>query len=48
MLDRVCHFIDSVTRSASQLDRQQWLVLSILVLVIGLISMRGFGSRSNY
>lgn len=48
MLDRLWHYVDVVTRHASQLDRQQWITLSILVLVIGLISLRGFGSRTNY
>ena len=41
-------FIDEVTSRAGQLDRQQWIVLSVLVLGLGLITMRGFGSRNNY
>jgi hypothetical protein len=44
----VWRFVDDVTRYAGQLDRQQWIVLSILVLGLGLITMRGFGSRNNY
>jgi hypothetical protein len=40
--------IDEVTRLAGQLDRQQWIVLSVLVLALGLFTMRGFGSRNNY
>jgi hypothetical protein len=40
--------VDDVTRYAGQLDRQQWIVLSLLVLVLGLVSLRGFGSRNNY
>ena len=41
-------FIDEVTRYAGQLDRQQWVVISVLVLVLGLFTLRGFGSRNNY
>ena len=48
MAYQVWRFVDIVTRYAGQLDRQQWVVLSFLVLVLGLVTMRGFGSRSNY
>ena len=41
-------FVDSVTYHAGHLDRQQWIVLSFLVLAIGFVCMRGFGSRNNY
>ena len=44
----VWSLVDVVTRYAGQLDRQQWIVLSVLVLGLGLITMRGFGSRNNY
>jgi hypothetical protein len=47
-MDRVWHYLDVVSRSASQLDRQHWVILSVLVLVLGLVCMRGFGSRNNY
>ena len=40
--------IDTVTRYAGQLDRQQWVIVSVLVLGLGLVTMRGFGSRNNY
>jgi hypothetical protein len=45
---QVTQFIDTVTRNAGYLDRQQWVALSVLVLIIGLACMRGFGSRTNY
>jgi hypothetical protein len=48
MLHQVWRIIDVVTLRAGQLDRQQWVILSVLVLVLGLVTMRGFGSRSNY
>lgn len=44
----IWRIIDRVTEQAGNLDRQQWIMLSVLVLVLGLITMRGFGSRNNY
>ncbi len=44
----VWRFVDQVTQYAGQLDRQQWVILSVLVLGLGLLTMRGFGSRNNY
>lgn len=44
----VWKLVDEVTRYAGQLDRQQWIMLSVLILGLGLITMRGFGSRNNY
>jgi len=40
--------IDTATRYAGQLDRNQWVMVSVLVLGLGLLTLRGFGSRSNY
>jgi hypothetical protein len=48
MIDRVWHYVYLVTRYAEHLDRQQWIIISVLVLVVGLITMRGFGSRNDY
>jgi len=45
---QVWQLIDDVTRTAGRLDRQQWIIVSVLVLFLGLVCMRGFGSRSNY
>jgi hypothetical protein len=33
---------------SGRLDRQQWIIVFIVCLVFGFISMRGFGSRTNY
>ena len=30
------------------LDRQAWLLILCVVVVIGALCLRGFGSRSNY
>lgn len=48
MFDKVWHYVDLVTRAASHLDRQHWIILSVVVLGLGLICMKGFGSRSQY
>lgn len=48
MIDMVWHYLDLLTRHASGLDRQHWVLISVVVLGVGLVCMRGFGSRSNY
>lgn len=48
MADMVWRYIDQVTQQASSLDRQHWVLLSVLVLGLGMLCMRGFGSRTNY
>jgi hypothetical protein len=48
MVNQFWHYVDVITRNAAQLDRQHWVILSVVVLVVGLICMRGFGSRNSY
>ncbi len=48
MADFVYRSLDQLTRHAGHFDRQHWVLLSVVVLVMGLICMRGFGSRTNY
>jgi hypothetical protein len=48
MYQDICRLIDDLTRQAGHLDRQHWVVLSVLILGLGLLMMRGFGSRNNY
>jgi hypothetical protein len=48
MYQDICRLIDDVTRRAGHMDRQHWVILSVLILGLGLIMMRGFGSRNNY
>jgi hypothetical protein len=45
---QVSRIIDVITQNAGRFDRQDWVLISFLVLVLGLITMRGFGSRTNY
>ena len=41
-------FVRQVTRFFDGLDAQQWLLVLIGVVVVGLVCLRGFGSRSDY
>jgi hypothetical protein len=45
---QVTKHIDTLVRYAGQLDHQDWVMISVLVLMLGLITMRGFGSRNSY
>lgn len=47
-MHHIPRLIETVTRYAGQLNRQEWVIISILVLGLGLLTMRGFGSRNNY
>jgi hypothetical protein len=33
---------------ANCLSPQQWVMLLAIMLIVGILCMRGFGSRSNY
>ncbi len=35
-------------RYANLMDTQQWMLLCLTVIAVGLFCMRGFGSRSNF
>jgi hypothetical protein len=48
MPSELWRIVDEVTYRASRLDWQQWAILSLLVLAVGLFSLRGFGSRRDY
>lgn len=39
--NRVMHYTDS-------LDKQDWFLLLLCVVVIGVVCMRGFGSRAKF
>lgn len=47
-MDTFWRYLDQLTNYAGNLERQHWILLSVAVLVMGLICMRGFGSRTNY
>ncbi|HEY2147147.1 MAG TPA: hypothetical protein VGH32_04375 [Pirellulales bacterium] len=44
----ISQLVDSALQSVSHLDRNAWLVVLIVALVVGTICLRGFGSRSDY
>lgn len=44
-VDRACNF---VMHYANNLSPREWLVVLALVVPLGLICLRGFGSRSSY
>jgi hypothetical protein len=35
-------------RVCQNLDRQEWIAVFVVALVVGFFCMRGFGSRSKY
>jgi hypothetical protein len=48
MTDLVWHYLELITRHANNLDRQHWVLISVVVLGVGLLCLRGFGSRAHY
>jgi hypothetical protein len=48
MPNEVNQLVNYVTVEAGRFDRHQWIIISVVVLIIGLVTMRGFGSRNNY
>lgn len=50
MLDKIyVKFSYAVTLFTSQdLSREQWIGVSVVVLGLGFVMMRGFGSRTKY
>jgi hypothetical protein len=44
----VYNWIRSVIHYADRLNPQQWLLVLGAVIIIGLLCMRGFGSRKQY
>ncbi len=44
----VYHWIHVVLHYASRLAPQEWLLVLIVVIGIGALCLRGFGSRSQY
>jgi len=41
-------FFREAMRFIEQMDKQEWVLALMAVVVVGVICMRGFGSRSNY
>lgn len=41
-------FCREAMRTIDQMTTTQWFVVLVMVVVIGCICLRGFGSRTNY
>ena len=37
-----------VSRAINHMDSQEWMVMSVVVIALGVIFLRGFGSRTSY
>lgn len=37
-----------ILRFVEQMDTQEWAMAVVVVIIVGIVCMRGFGSRSNY
>jgi hypothetical protein len=48
MMDFVNRVVNQFLSSVTHFDRQQWMWISVAVIVVGFMCMRGFGSRTNY
>jgi len=44
----VQRFLVEVQRALGDVDREQFLVISLIVLIVGAFLLRGFGSRTGY
>ena len=42
------HLWRDAMRYIDRLDTQEWMFVLVGMIVLGLVCMRGFGSRSNY
>ncbi len=42
------HYVNVFLRYCDRLDYQEWFLLGLVVVGLGLFCMKGFGSRSNY
>ncbi|MGW8257103.1 MAG: hypothetical protein ACWGMZ_06435 [Thermoguttaceae bacterium] len=47
-MSKINYFIREVLHYASQLDPQEWVIVLCVLIIIGALCLRGFGSRSDY
>jgi|GEM_PF-3016273 len=50
MWNTICYKVTQTLGAISSmhLSREQWIAVSVVMLVLGLFFMRGFGSRTGY
>jgi hypothetical protein len=41
-------FLNELVRYVERMDVQQWFFLLVVVVLLGALCLRGFGSRSQY
>jgi hypothetical protein len=41
-------YIDTYTRYLTRMGEWEWFIVLLVVLMMGILCMRGFGSRTNY
>jgi len=41
-------WLSQLIRQMERMSTEQWLLIFIAAMIVGAISLRGFGSRSNY
>jgi hypothetical protein len=44
----ISNLYDRVMGYADQMSPQEWVVALVVMLVVGALCLKGFGSRSNY
>lgn len=45
---QLIRLIDYVTDKVGEFDRNTWILIGIGLIVTAFVTMRGFGSRTNY
>jgi hypothetical protein len=48
MMHFLYEFYNQMLRYGNRLSPQQWVMLLVVMFVLGIFCLRGFGSRSNY
>ena len=48
MMSHVMRFGNQLQGAVGHLDREHWIVISVITLAVGLFFLRGFGSRTGY
>lgn len=48
MWHQIVQMASPLLHHVNRLNRQEWIMLFVVALVLGAYCMRGFGSRANY
>ncbi len=48
MISKLSHYFDQLSRYVGRMGIQEWLLVLVGVIIVGLMCLRGYGSRSNY